>query len=43
MHSVPIVILHVTVNNIKVLCIIQTCFYGEFNSPAIIKSAFVFT
>jgi hypothetical protein len=42
MHSVSIVDLHVTDNNMKMLCILQTYFYGEFISPATIKTASVF-
>jgi hypothetical protein len=33
MHSVCVVELHVTVNNIKVLSVTQQCFYSKFMSP----------
>jgi hypothetical protein len=39
MHSVCVVELHVTVNNITVLSVAPKCFYGEFMSPAMIKRA----
>jgi hypothetical protein len=37
-HSVCIVELHITVNNIKILSVAQQCFYGKFMSPTTMQS-----
>jgi hypothetical protein len=37
MRSVFIIELRVTVNNMKILSVVQQCFYDEFMSPATIK------
>ena len=42
MFSVCIVELHITVNNMEVFIITQTCFLGELISPAAIKRPYVF-
>jgi len=42
MLSVCIVELHITVNNMTVFIVTQTCFLGELISPAEIKRPYVF-
>jgi hypothetical protein len=41
MHSVSIVVLNASVDNIKILSVLQQRFYGKFMSPAIIKRSYV--
>jgi hypothetical protein len=38
MHSLWVIVeLHVTVNYIKILTVVQQCFYGKFKPPAIMQ------
>jgi hypothetical protein len=42
MHSVGLVEIHVTGNNIKILSVEENGFYGKFMSPIVIKCTYFF-